>query len=370
MSFSLTRLGEILSEGNLIIKNFYVSRDKIKYISVFSEICSNLFMIEIPSDYSFDLTPNYYVLDRMEEEDYRDKEMDENMAFEYGGNPDPLDTEKHYTSISLDGQLEGSQNPDDLNDQYKRTIELKNLVPDDKILVNCMNRQLQRLYFCIENSDYRLIMFSKKFFSTYDGMKIRCYKIENIRDYSNKRQYYFTVNLKALLKDTNLVENNFLQLSKGIQSIIEKNHMVHSKNLSLILEKNTAIDELCNKINAYKVRMKSIIDAYTQIFGNLRELEEKLMATIQEHNSRSSHGQNISNELKNNQEKYKNIENLQKIKKSRLRIQDILVSINKRYDHLTLLSDKILFDNIVMINRIFKNFDVFKNLLKNSDMNF
>ena len=367
MSLSLSKLNDLLKESNLFVKNFYVSHDRLKFISVFSEICSNLFMIEIPRDYSFDLPNSYYQLERMDSEDFEDNE--ENVAMEYAGNPDPLDTEKHYTSISLEGQIEGGQDPDDLMERYKRTVELKSLVPEDKILINCVNRQLERLYYCIENSDYKLVMFCKKYLCIYDGMRPTCYKIENIRDYSNKRQFFFSVSLKPLLKDSNLVENNFLQLNKGIQSIIEKNHAIHSKNLSLILEKNIAIERMCGKINAYKERIKLVITSYSDIFTKLRETEQRILANIQEQSNRI-YNPNISQELKQSQTKHRSLENLQKVKMSRLRIQEILVNIKKRYDHLTLLSDKILFDNIVMINRIFKNFDIFENLLDDSQINF
>ena len=325
-------------------------------------------MIEVPEDYSFDTPSNCYELEVIDEEEFVE-EGEDTVAMEYGGNPDPLDTEKHYTSISVENQLDDNQDPEDLKERYRRNIKLKDLIDEDRLLINCMNRQLERLYYCIENSDYKLLLMCKKYMSIYNGSEFICYKIRNYRDYSDKRQYFFSTSMKPLLKESNIVENNFLQLTKGVQSIIEKNHSIHSKNLKTIIEKNIQIDHICEKIGVYKQKIKAVIDAYRQIFNKLREAEQKILNMMQEESVKIP-GQSIGEEMKRNQGKYKHLENINKIRVYRGKIQEILTGIKKRYDHIILLSDKILFDNIVMINRIFKNFDIFKDMLDNSEISF
>ena len=147
MSLSIDKLNDLLREKNLTIRDYYVYKEELQFVSVFSEVCSTLIFIEIPYEYEFDLPQRYHIIEKIDEKDYDENAEDEKeIAEEYGGNPDPLETEKHYASISLDNQVsEQHQEPDDLKEKYKRSIQLKKLVTEDRLLINCINRQLERL---------------------------------------------------------------------------------------------------------------------------------------------------------------------------------------------------------------------------------
>jgi hypothetical protein len=315
-------------------------------------------MVSLPSKYKFDLSGDVDI--RSGADVFRLKavstEERNDITDEYAGSPDNIDLEKKYAEVEMDTTLPFKNRglkqvsmAERLIETYKRPISLKDLEKQDTLDVKDIFRQLKRLKFCVQSIRYKLIIIFKSYLCVLNlDDSIECFYIRNFSQSHNSRNLLITCDLELMYEKMDTIEEDIRHVMSGIYKVLDKNQLAHSKNLQLLLEKRSDAAVSSEFIYRKKERMKNYMVSFENLLSSTVESENRVMeklSQLKEKRDKESSVKGLYNDIEYSHEKK--------------RIEDELAKIST-----CLTVDKILFDNIVMLDTIFENFDHLGELAK------
>jgi hypothetical protein len=357
MSLSIQKLEKLLSNKGFIPLKYFIMDSFCVYMEIVSVSDTDVFLLYIPSKYKFTVkkADNVYKIK------YVDIDADvDNTADEYAGKSDDHITETVYTEIDIDVSptVKGGNIAPHLEENYKRIINLNDISNNDSTELKDVIRQLKRLRFCVQNVKYKItIMYKNYICSIKRDDSIECYSITN---YLSKKsiQLYITTDLELLYTKMDSCVSNMKILRKGIYNILDKNHIAHTRILKKLLEEKGDFMEYSDIAYTNKIKYEKYIQESNQMLEVITNSEkttiEQLYEINQQYNDNGLKG--LHNDIEKsriNSSLNKELANIKKIKEDV--VKNLLLLKTKRDDTM-LRVDKIMFDNSVMLDAVFRNF--------------
>ena len=356
MPLSISKLTKLLEDKNFTIKRYYKLYGTCAFIEMISDTSSTTFMMYIQSKYEFKVhEPNTYKLKYISLSE-SDKEE---VSDEYAGSPQEDTLEKAYENISLTHQYskENENIEDKLETSYKKSITIKDLETTDSYDVKCIFRQLRRLKYCVSDLRYKLIILYKRYLCVlHRDDSIDCFYIKKfpVGD-TPMRELIITFDLELLYENSENIMMDLEQIKTGIDKIFDKNHLAHAKNLQYMLEKRSDIGIVSNNIFVKKTRLRNIIHEHQNLLSRVLQSERFIYAKLTELQEKNVNRINITRDISYVHQKNQYIKELSKLAEIKESIMESILINQAKEKHTTLMVDKILFDNMVMLDRIFKN---------------
>ena len=349
MKVSLNKLEKFINKKGLIIKKIFTIDNEAVYLELFNINNAEIFMVYIPSKYTIKIgdRSNTYKIKYLElNED--DQEILDN------------DAEKNYDEIDLspekfknDEELESK-----LKDNYNKPITLNSLNKKDVENVKDIYNQLSRLQYCVQNIKYKVSIIYKNYFcSIKRDNSLECYIIKHFHKIEERR-IYVNIDLENLYLKINEIPKEILKVKNGIYNVLNKNQDKNANILQKILEEK-------DKINFYSQivhKKKTEIDEYiTNLEDMLYKLNEKEFDTVQKINNINQTFQETGLKgLHNDIERTQKLALEEKILDELNGTKDLIIKHmlfwKTKKQNITLMIDKIFFDNSVMLNKIMINF--------------
>ena len=184
MTLSIQKLEKFLALKGFIPTKYFTINSTCVYIEIMSLENSDIFLLYIPSKYNFfvDKDRNVYKMQY-----YDEKDIDENI-------------ENTYKEIDFIGtpEIKNGNIAFHLEENYKKSISIKDIATDDTKEVKNIINQIKRLKFCVQNVKYKIAISYKNFlFSIKRDDSIESYSISNY-PMKNFKQLYITVDLELL----------------------------------------------------------------------------------------------------------------------------------------------------------------------------
>ena len=363
MSFSIDKLCTLLYSKGFISKNFYQLNKYCVFIQIMSLKTAEYFMLYIPSKYKFRID-NY--------ESYKlkyikfDKEEKNEILNDYAGEPDGNYIENDYDALELDseyikkdlGNIESR-----LEEHYKKFINLKDLQKEDHVIVKCIFRQLRRFKYCVQNLRYKLVICYKQYICLlHSNDDISCFYIKKFPiEGNNYRKIYITVDLELLYENIDVLYNDLQQVKSGIKKILDRNHLSHAKSLQYMLEQKSEVISITDRLYLKKEKLRNYTNSFRDLLSNIITNEQIIIqkkAVVEEKKNVDSSKGGLKYDIKYSHE-IKRLENeLNHVQHIKKKISEKIQITQNQEEHLSLIIDKILFDNTVMLDKIFKNLEV------------
>ncbi len=377
MPLSIQKLDDLFLTKGFIPKRYFKLHNLCVFIEVISSKSADTFMISLPSKYKFDLSGNVDL--RSDADIFRLKavstEERDDITDEYAGSPDNIDLEKKYAEVEMDTTLPFKNRglkqvsmAERLIETYKRPISLKDLEKQDTLDVKDIFRQLKRLKYCVQSIRYKLIIIFKSYLCVLNlNDSIECFYIRNFSQSQNNRNLLITCDLELMYEKINSIEDDIRHVMNGIYKVLDKNQLAHSKNLQLLLEKRSdaavSSEFIYRKKEKMKIYMTSFEDLLRSTVGSEKKVLEKL-TQLRERREQEASVKGLYNDIEYSHEKKRIEDELAKIRRVKGEIMENIIRVKERLENMCLTVDKILFDNIVMLDTIFENFDQLGELAK------
>lgn len=354
---SLNKLEKVLSANGYIIRTFFIAQEYCVYIEIVSINTADVCIVSIPKDFKFRVehASNTYKISYINIED-------SNTIEDYAGNLNEGDIENKYDEIDIQIQSDVMDNDieEQLQESYKRYISLQDLSVEDKTLVKDMFRQLKRLKYCVQNIPYKLVIIHNSYMCILNpNDNIHCFRIKHYSE-STLRRVLVMVDLELFYKNIKTTCNNISAIRQGIFKVLDKNHITQSQYLEKLLQEknNIALYSIGAKTN--KVKYDNYTSKLTHLLQNTTDNERVILEQLY-HNQRSNEPNNASYEgihgdISDINRKAQLDTRLRRIRKVKQDIIQKLMDITDRHEHMYLMFDKILYDNIVMMDKLMKNF--------------
>tara|TARA_B100000073_G_C23674275_1_gene549910 strand:+ start:98 stop:700 length:603 start_codon:yes stop_codon:yes gene_type:complete len=187
------------------------------------------------------------------------------------------------------------------------------------------------------------------------GDDIECFKIKN-GTYEKTRKLVILMDLELFYENITSLDEDLSQVRDGIRYILDKNHVSHTEYIKKIVSKkidiNNIIDEIINKKNNIRNYIKSFKDLLNRMLDSESEILEKYKLDISKNDTHTIHGDmKISNIKAKAENELRDIDHLK---------MQLINNIKKLQDqeiNMSLIVDIMLFDNTVMLNKVFKNIE-------------
>jgi len=351
MSLSIEKLTDICESNGLIPMNFFRYKKKLLYLQTISLKKGFSFMINIPKKYDFDLEnsriDNLYKIKKL-----RINNETINNPFK---SPDNSELDKLYSEIELQKNFDPDTDTTDLEskllESYKKKIYLSSLDKEEFQQIKDIFRQIQRLKFCVQGIDYKISIIYKNYLcSIDDNDEIECFFIKNFNKGVN-RKLFVSLNLNLLFDNIQNLEEHVQQVYDGVNQVLNKSQESHFDKFLVILDTCKDIRTKLNNIKNYRDHISSLINKYETLVSRANHISSTITDKIvmlkkPDNMSNDAHYVNEKNKLENK------LENINGVKGKAI---EKLASLRDKDSNLLLKSDKILFDNIIMLNNINNN---------------
>jgi hypothetical protein len=357
MPLSISKLEKLLSTKGFITNKYFIMHKYCVYIEIMSISNADSFLLYIPSKYKF--------LAEKESNVYKVKYVDltkdaDNITEDYAGEPDEQDIEKSYEEIDIDinDQETGENIAPHLEENYKRTITLKDIPNDDYKEVKDIYRQLKRFRFCVQNVKYKIGVIYKNFLCSIkrdDSIEIL---LINRFPQKNCRKLYITVDLEHFYEKMDSLVLNMKTVRQGLFHILDKNHLAHTRILQRLLEQKNSMTDFSENIFIKKETYKKHLQEANSMLLVINEEEKKKLTQIYELNNKYM-SDNVKGLYKDIEKSHQisqlntDLTNIQKIKED---IVKTIFELKEKKENTMLIVDKIMFDNTVMLECILRNF--------------
>jgi hypothetical protein len=359
MPLSLNKLRKILYEKGFITKKMYKIKGNCNFIEIISILSGDMFMLYVPSKYKFRVDEECHKMKLIE----LNNEDREEIANEYAESPNQDRMEDIYDEIELETDY-NKKNIDNieklLEGKYKKPIHLKDLNVEDSYDVKCIFRQLRRLKYCVQSIRYKLVLKYKKYLCVLHlDDTIECFYIKSIPAV-DQRKIMVTMDLELFYENFDNLTEEIAQVKTGISKVLDKNHENHSKTLQKMLDKKETIIQVTNQLFIKKNELRKYIHHFQKLLNDMNASEKTNKKRLDNLNYKNN---GTNSNLTISQQKRTITEEIKKNYRLKDEIIDNILNVQNKEEHVSLIIDKILFDNTVMLDRIFKNLNDLSNIL-------
>jgi len=357
-SLSFEKLTSLLNENGFLPLRTFEKEGRLYTIQCISSKNARMFMLIIPKEYKIKVDKDQEVIE-LKQLSFQDTN-EKNLSKKYADEIDLFDFESNYPEITLPERTKEEQEEhieNKLMESYKRPIFIRDLGPDDVSIIKDMFRQTRRLRLSIQTTPYRLVIYYKRYLcilnkdDTIEGF------ITKTADDEPTRKVIITVTLDYFITNMEQIEDNITRIEEGITKTIDKNisSTVDKYNTFLLLSKNNLKN--INNVKLKKEQISKQISSLVQKLETIKEQETMLKTKLRMIGKSNP----LYSEVQTRQNIIKKLEDLY-IEKTDILEQ--LIKNRESSSHITLICDKILFDNIVMLNSIINNLKMLDNLTK------
>ena len=364
MVLSITKLVELLIAKGFYPKIFFCIYKVCAFIEIISNKNGNSYMIYIPSRYSFTINraifPNVYDLETINDnQDNQDNNDDEEtikykLLQKYTNTNKDVEDIYNNINIANPGLFKDKKDLEAiLTKKYSKTIKIDK---NNKTQIKCLKRQMERLKYCVQNIDYRLVIIYKSFLCfLHTEEDIDLFLIKLFPD-KLQRTMYVTLDLELLYNSTDSINDNLKQINNGINKILDKNYLFHIQNLKTLLSTKENIVKLVNIAIVKKRDNNTYINEFVKLFQLMSKNESHVKKQIE--NLKQEKQGSIYYDIEFSHAKHRLDKELSKCQKVKNEVLTQITKLKSENSNISLTMDKILFDNIILLDQVFKNLEI------------
>ena len=363
MPLSINKLVNLIHNKGFFVKSFYKVYGVCAFIEIISSQNADNYMLYIPSKYNFKIPSNLENVYDLKSIDVESENNESDVLKEYAEKPDELDVEGEYQEIYLNNPklFDGDEDVGKiLKNKYKKQIKLKENNTSENIDVKCILRQLNRLKFCVQSVEYKLVLMYKYylcFLHTYDTLDM--FQIQNF-PVQDCRTLLVTLDLEMLYNNNDNIALELSQVKRGIEKILDKNHNLHVHNLQNLIDNRESLVEYINSAVVKKSNYSEYVSQFLTLLKRIVDNEQELFKKLKILNSEKSN--TLYKDIEYSHKKNKIVTEIKSLQRIKGELIQNIINLQNQSNNISLTIDKILFDNTVLMDRIFKNLSMLSHL--------
>ena len=367
MPLSIERLNQLLEKNGFTCRHYYTLNGYCKFVDILSINTIDSYLLNIPDQYKFEpRVSDRHLISKIKPIQIS---KPENIEQKYGGSVHNSHISESYDEIELKSQyphqikeFESIDMEANLTEQYKRPIVLKDVEEQDNMVLQCIFRQLTRLRFCVQFLKYKFSILYRDYLVTLNSKSsIECYRIKNHYTSSNERHLYITIDLEVFYENSKILMDDLEELQNGVRAILDKNQQVQTKHLEVMLTKQQDLLKILDQFTDQKQKIRYELQRFKELFQTVEEAIKELTEKVNEitYMIPSATGRKQDELVKSKHAVYVKLTQLYGKKED---IAKSIIYYRKHEHHISLNIDRILFDNNIMLDKIFKNLHQLKQL--------
>lgn len=361
MSLSVAKLEKLLGNKGFLCKKFYAMDGMCVYVEILDLNSSDVFMLYIPSKYDIPISER----DNVYQVEYLEVDEDGNVARDYAGEPDKHDLEQVYDSSQIELDTDNGNGKDIRNfleEKYDQPVHLRDMSASDIKEIREVFRHLKRLRLAVKNIRYKVCIAFRHYLccirkdDTLEGFIVK--KLQETPD----RKLFIKLDLEALYDNINTLSVDIRTVREGIYAMLNRNQNRHMINLQKLVINASKVSTLADAINTKRLKLAENLSKLEEMMVKVSDSEK--VAREQLINTRNTPftGTSHHNDFERTQMLARHENKLTEIQRTKQEIIKNILALKIKHENLLLRTDKILFDNIVMIDEVIRNITMMQNI--------
>jgi hypothetical protein len=353
MRLSLSKLERFLASKEFIAKSFFTIDDNCTFVEVVNINTTDTLFIYINDDYVLDVSKKQDVF-KLKAIDINNEEFEDDIKDKYTREPDNEDIEKEYEEIDISESKR--QNMEEfLEDNYKKELSIRDINKDDTIRLKEIRRQLKRMRFCVQTIKYKLSIMYKNYLCIINiENEVDLYKIKSYEG-EDTRNLYVMIDLENLYDNILTVNSDIVNIRQGLYAIFDKNQRKHLSNFDKMITEGQSIFSYIDKLNRKKNQYEEYLQKLYSMIDTINQSEKEKMEKIQSLREEYESAGGIHSDIQKSHIISKYEGEIEEIKSTKHKVVKNIFNIRNKLDDMVLYTDKVFFDNLVMIDAIIKN---------------
>lgn len=321
----------------VFVREGYVHILELQYIGSMSPV-----HIVLNSKYKFKPLSTMKIIEITESIDNPDfdrKEMDD-----YLYSTDNI-TERSY---SVNTKFHISDITKHLSDVYKHNTITDETEKKRTIYIKNVCRTLHRLKYCVKNTPFGITVLSNTVFGSFVDGKCSVFITHEPLEYNT----YINIHFKYFFDNIRTVGEDCERMGIGILDIMKQNRNTHAYTMSYVIEQQHDMLTVMENINRFQNNTEILISKYIDLLNDLRTKRKVKETELSEYDQ---HGFKIHIEIKNERTKHTIQQELQDMATLETEILMNLSDLRQKLNHVIHVTDRICFDNIIMMDNVLKN---------------
>jgi len=357
MPLNLLKVQKLMYGAGFIIDTFFISGKRCQYLKATSLVSGDSLVIYISPTYDFfvDQSAGNVFTTRLIEFD-----SGENVPERYGDYPDMKALSDRYgQTLKLHEDMNEDELEAEMENNYRKRIDLKSLEKEQIIIVKDCFRQLKRLALAMEGIRYKLCIIQDRYLCTFNQDIVECYFIKN-HTTDGKRLFFVMSDLEYFYEKMSNINGDIDTIKLSIYRLLDKNGETNIETLVKISKRLSNIETSDKEVTRLKVDYTQQIQRYRLRLEEYNKQESKIKGEI----SNLDTDGGFYNDTSYINKKASLEGQLNGIDSERQKILKLIIQLKQKCDNIYLNYDKIEFDNCILINGITKNFSDLDNVLK------
>lgn len=349
MPLSLNKLAKLLADKGFVPTKYIKYQGLCIFIEVVSLSSGVVAMIYIPSRFEIPIGDSESIVDV----DLVDPENPDEYA------DDPEQVKQAFQSIDfLTGEETTAESH--LSQKYKKKIHLRTGAQSSPEMLKDIIRQLGRLQYCVEDLPYHLVICKNAYIALMRNGEADCYIIKNHRGES-PRTLRVVAELPVFHERGASMDGEVSQIYSGINDILGNNLGKHAVYMDALNQRKGNMRDFSVLIKSKKKEYQDLIKKYEGLLIQLDSREKSVRKELVALRTAPTGGTLINSVIHNqNQGGYeRQIDECLEVKRS---VIDHILKLRGALDEISLNADKVMFDNSVMMDKVFRNFDTLSRL--------
>jgi hypothetical protein len=337
MSIDAKKLKKILDTNHITPLEHFCLDNECAVIKCFFNRNGEFLTIYIPSKYRFPMKPS------PSDKIYELEDMDEAAE-----NDDYTKSDRIPDMSSID--QDASNRYKELSQKYEKNISIEG---NDEPVSRKIKRQIGRVKMPFSRLSYDISVQNGKWLCMAFGDDLSFFSIKGYQANHKVRNFSFLVVLTDFIEIIDKMSEQITTISDQFYNII---HKASISNFDMIRSEIDNYDTITRSIVSKHEQYMQSIQEYRKLYEAMREKEETVINSFRDKINKEQGAARASTEA-----------SLQKqydiLFKSRIEIIERGVDISKRFQRNLLIVEEVSFDNNIMLTRVRKNFDLFKEIL-------
>lgn len=358
MSLSLEKLEKLLVSKGFVVINYFELDEACFYIELFAVKTADTFLMYIPSKYNFPITKdtNSFKIK------YLDVDNADNVPDEYAVKQDDVDIEDIYGNTNIELSADKKNMEEELENNYKRPISLRDISGNDTLTLKAIHRQLRRFKYCVQNLKYKLAVLYKNYICAIRrDDTIDFFSVKNYPRHDSKK-LMIIIDLETFYESNENLLNDIQVVRESIYKLLEKNQGTQVRIISKILENKKDVIVMPQELQRKKARYNKMTRELFIMLNTMADAENKISEQLEALNTKYQES-SLENDINRAHERDKLEKELDKINTIKSDIGKNILVLREKRENKILSIDKLSFDNAVMLDVILKNFSKLKTIL-------
>lgn len=274
--------------------------------------------------------------------------------------------ESTYSDMSkmIELSVQGKGNidiEDHIREKYKQHVILNEVETQDKETIQSIQQQLDRLQYAVRGIRYSIAIQINQHIGVILNDRVRVFKCDALKQ-SNQTMLYVTVDLDLFYDKIATIDDDCNKVLTSLETMLATNTEKHTSHISQLMQQRGSIESELAFLRDCNIKYQNYLKEYLPLVEEYNQTKQEKETKLAE--LRATVASNIHQEMKQSHQRAVVQKELDVMSQLGENLFNTVDKIRRKKLNVLLRVDKLVFNNIVLLDHLQRNVNELNRLRK------